>query len=100
VDANPLFNAQFRLETGADFDVRLFARRKDRDDFAFFIARDGKVEDRVITIHLSFAKKVELPSPLRYSQKYSTFIEWVRDIALADAVDWMNEGDLTVSSPA
>ena len=47
------FSDVFKIETRADFDVRLFARRQDRDDFAFFVSRNGAIEDRVVTIHLA-----------------------------------------------
>jgi hypothetical protein len=92
---NPHLIAQFRLETGADFDVRLFARRQDRDDFAFFVTRAGQVEDRVISIHLSFVKKFELRSPLLYTREFPTFMDWVHNRALVDVADWMSEDDLS-----
>lgn len=84
----------FKNETGADFDVYLFARRQDRDDFAFFVVKDGKIEDKVIRIHLSFAKKLELKAPLRYSEIHQSFTEWVRDIVIPDVEEWMTEEDM------
>jgi hypothetical protein len=88
---------QFMVESGAeDFGVHLFARRQDCDDFAFFVVKDRVIEDRTITFHLSFAKKLELKSPLLYANLQSRpFIEWLRDTALPDVADWMNEGDMS-----
>ncbi|WP_327438093.1 hypothetical protein [Pseudomonas donghuensis] len=84
----------FAKETGADFEVYLFARRQDREDFAFFVVRDGVIEDKVITVHLSFADKLELRSRLSYEQVTRSFSEWVAEVALADALEWMSEDDL------
>ncbi|UVL59659.1 hypothetical protein LOY54_16575 [Pseudomonas sp. B21-032] len=84
----------FAKETGADFEVYLFARRQDREDFAFFVVRNGVIEDKVITVHLSFADKLELRSHLSYEQVTRSFSEWVAEVALADAVEWMSEDDL------
>jgi hypothetical protein len=90
------FSRQFQIETGADFGVHLFARRQDRDDFAFFVTSNGAIEDRTVTIHLSFANKFELKTPLRHAElKSIPFIQWVRDVALVDVEDWMNEGDMS-----
>lgn len=85
---------EFKTETGADFDVYLFARRQDCDDYAFFVVRDGKIEDRVVLIHLSFAKKLEVKSPLRYEQNYPTFMRWIRNHVIVDVEEWMSEVDL------
>jgi len=84
----------FKTETGADFDVYLFARRQDMDDFAFFVVKDGKIEDRVVSIHLTFVKKLELKAPLRYEQVTRSFVAWIREDVIADVEDWMNEDDL------
>ena len=57
---NEFFQKTFRTETGADFDVYLFARRRDREDFAFFsVAPDGSIEDATYTLHLTFSGKFE-----------------------------------------
>jgi hypothetical protein len=91
---NQNFARAFKAQTGADFDVYLFARRQDMDDFAFFVVRDGKIEDRVVRIHLSFANRLERLSPLRYSDMKLTFIQWVHDEVILDVADWMSEEDL------
>ena len=84
----------FKTETRADFDVYLFARRQDMDDFAFFVVKDGKIEDKVVTIHLTFAKKLELKAPLQYGQVTRSFVAWMREDVIPDVEDWMNEDDL------
>lgn len=84
----------FKLETGADFDVYLFARRQDRDDYAFFVVRDGKIEDKVVTAHLSFAKQFEVKSPLRYSSISCNFTQWLAEVVIPDIAEWMTEDDI------
>jgi hypothetical protein len=85
---------EFQLETAADFEVYLFARRQDMDDFAFFVMKDGVIEDKVVCIHLSFAGKLELQKPLRYDAITRTFMQWVREIVLPEVEDWMSKEDL------
>jgi hypothetical protein len=91
---NEFASRAFAVETGADFDVYLFARRQDMDDYAFFVVRDGKIEDKVMTIHLSFAKRFELKTPLLYSQVHRRFMQWVGEVVVADVADWMSEDDI------
>jgi hypothetical protein len=88
------FSEVFKVETRADFDVQLFARRQDQDDFAFFVSRNGVIEDRVVTIHLAFCDRFELREPLRYTNVTQTFLQWIRDTALADVADWISEEDM------
>jgi hypothetical protein len=64
------------------------------DDFAFFVVRDGRIEDKVVTMHLSFAEKLELSSPLRYDEISQSFTEWLRETVIADVEGWMSEDDL------
>jgi len=92
--ANQFAARAFEMETGADFHVYLFARRQDMDDFAFFIVRDGKIEDKVLSIHLSFANRLELAAPLRYSEITQTFTQWLRETVIADVEDWISEEDM------
>ncbi|KAB0548926.1 hypothetical protein F7R01_15990 [Pseudomonas argentinensis] len=94
LSSNEFASNAFNLELGADFDVYLFARRQDRDDFAFFVIHDGKIEDKVITAHLSFSKNREVNSPLTYEQIEMSFTRWIRDVVLVDLDDCMNEYDL------
>ncbi len=91
---NQNFARAFKVETGADFNVYLFARRQDMDDFAFFIVHNGKIEDKVVHIHLSFANRLELRNPLRYTDSHFTFIQWLRKEVISDVADWMTEEDL------
>lgn len=84
----------FKQETGADFDVYLFARRQDMDDYAFFVVKDGMIQDKVVSIHLSFVKRFELIAPLRYLDVHQTFTQWVREVAISDVEDWMTEEDM------
>jgi len=84
----------FKTETGADFDVYLFGRRQDMDDYAFFVVKDGIIEDKVFAIHLTFAKRLTRETPLRYEQVTTSFAAWLRDLVIPDVEEWMNEHDL------
>jgi hypothetical protein len=88
------FARQFRVETGAAFDVYLFARRQDRDDFAFFVVDGTDVLDKVVTIHLSFSQRMEQKTPLMVEEVTRSFADWVREVVLPDIEDWMSEEDL------
>ena len=88
---NEFATRAFKQETGADFDVYLFARRHDMDDYAFFVVEDGTVQDKVVSIHLSFARRLELKAPLQSVDVSMTFAKWIRSVALPDVIDWMSE---------
>ncbi len=93
--ASDLFRQFFLDETGADFDVYLFARRQDCDDFAFFLVRDGKVEDKVVSLDLDLWGGWRLSPPLRYANIEQTFLNWIREVVMVDIErDWMMEADL------
>lgn len=86
-----LLARQCRLETGAKFHFYLFGRRRDRDDYAFFIVRNGKIEDKVLSLHLAFTDQLELLQPLRYNSVYLSFKQWVRTVAVEDMKDRQQE---------
>jgi hypothetical protein len=94
LNANTFLTSAFKTETGADFGVYLFARRQDRDDFAFFVVKDGVIENKVVSIHLSFADKLELRRPLRYGDIGGDFGAWIQTTVIRDVDDWMSEDDL------
>jgi hypothetical protein len=85
---------QFKLETQATFDVYLFAKRQDRDDFAFFVLEGGDILDKVVTIHLSFSQTMELKAPLVIGDVTRSFANWISDVVVPDVEDWMSEEDL------
>jgi hypothetical protein len=91
------FQHELRVESGADFDVYLFAMRQDREDFAFFVVSpDGDVEDSVIDWHLTFSGRYEtfLKEPSRYStQPRRTLMTWLRETAIPDIEDWISQDD-------
>lgn len=69
--------------------------RQDQEDFAFFVVKDGRVEDRVVSIHLAFGGGVSLDPPLRYENIEQTFMSWIREVVMVDVEqDWMMEADL------
>lgn len=92
--ANHFAAQAFKTETAADFDVYLFARRQDMDDYAFFVVRNGVIEDKVVSIHLSFANKLELAEPLRHADVVQSFTQWIRDAVIADVEDWISDADM------
>ena len=79
---------------GIGLDGELKTRRQDTDDFAFFVVRDGTIEDKVISIHLTFAKVLEVRNPLRYPAIEYTFIQWLRKEVIPDVADSMSEVDM------
>lgn len=81
----------FLAETGAGFDVYLFARRQDMDTFAFFIVDNGVIQDRVVTLHLSFSGRAELAAPPRAADVTQTFIGWIRERCLPDVAEWIED---------
>ena len=96
LEKNEFARRAFHRETGADFDVYLFARRQDMDEFAFFTVTDGRLDDDVITIHLSFSNHLELRAPLEKPHLGQTrgLMKWIREVAIRDAEEWMSEEDL------
>jgi len=92
---NKFFQQQCRIETGADFDFYLFARRQDREDFAFFICGpDGAVQDSTLTIHLSFSGRLEFTKAALMrpeGDELVTFLQWIRTIATDDMQEWIED---------
>lgn len=92
------FQREFRTETGADYEVYLFARRQDREDFAFFVrGTDDLIEDNVITWHLTFSGRFEsfIKQPFQRpaEDKRVNLFAWVRHDLIADIEDWIAMGD-------
>jgi hypothetical protein len=88
------FQDRFKLETGADFDVYLFARRQDMEDFAFFAVKDGQILDLVIPIHLTFSGNKDFERPLRLPEISLTFMQWIKRDVIADIEAWQSEEEL------
>lgn len=85
---------EFKLETQADFDVYLFARRQDCDDFAYFVVDEGVIQDQIVTMHLSFSGRLEMKAPLTRADVKHDFTSWIRHIVVPDVQDWMSEADM------
>ena len=52
------------------------------DDYAFFVVKDRIIQDKVVSIHLSFAKQLELKAPLQSADISTTFAKWIRSVVL------------------
>jgi len=48
----------------------------------------------VISVHLSFAKKIEIQTPLCYSEINENFLQWISKTAIRDVQDWLSEKDM------
>jgi hypothetical protein len=83
---------QLRREANAAFNVYLFARRQDQDDFAFFYVRsDGVVDDSVIASHLTFPSGPNHDTPtIPVDHVHRMNLEqWLKDIAIPEMMDWL-----------
>lgn len=94
LNRNGFAQRAFAAETGAEFGVYLFARRQDRETFAFFVVGDGTILDRVVSIHLSFSGRAELATPLRVDDVGMSFLDWVGTVCLRDVAEGICEEDL------
>ena len=84
---------EYSIEVGGERDIWPFAERQDMDTIAGFVVENGKITDDVITVHLTWSRKKELPGwP---SETAATpFQTWLAEILVADAAEWMSEEDL------
>jgi hypothetical protein len=84
---------EYALEVGGTPDILPFAVRQDMDTIAGFVFEAGVVKDVVVTVHLTWAGKKELPGwPAQGPQQ--SFQQWVTEVLIADAAEWMSEEDL------
>lgn len=93
---NAALQEQFRLEVNAAFQVYLFARRQDQDEFAFFhVTGDGRVEDSVIRAHLSFSKRRDHFTPAQSVVHVKTMdlFQWLREVTITDLEDWLRHDE-------
>lgn len=93
--------AQYWLEMDGSSDVLPFAQRQDMDDIAGFIVVDGTIQDRVLTVHLSWARQRDMPwlkpgeqPPPVDLARFPSFQDWFSRVMLAESIEWQNEEDL------
>lgn len=82
---------QFKMESNAGFEVYLFARRQDQDDFAFFhVDKNGVVRDSVHLTHLAFSSGPNdlTPKHVVEHEHKANLMGWLRDVAVPDMMDW------------
>lgn len=92
---------EYFVEVGGTSDILPFAFRQDTDTMAGFVVVDGMALDRVMTTHLSFVGRRDMPwlrdgeqpAPFNLNQLPS-FSSWFTKVMVADSVEWMNEEDL------
>ncbi len=92
------FQREFQIETGADYEVYLFARRQDREDFAFFVlGPNGQIEDSVVSWHLTFSGRretfVKEPFQRPAPDEQLKLLDWIRNEAIPDVEDWISMDD-------
>ncbi|GAB5536450.1 MAG: hypothetical protein Rubg2KO_26990 [Rubricoccaceae bacterium] len=80
---------EFSIETGVK--CWAFSTRQDMDDAASFVIADGRVQDTVVSAHLSW--KGARDSFARIEQ-YANFWEWLTHRALPDMAGWPDEADI------
>src|SRR5262245_34768357 len=85
-------DAQFKRERTDLREVRTFARRQDRYDFAGFLVVEGVVTEQVVSFHPSFGSG---PNSFMIRSEHADFWQFVRDVVIPDTKDWQSEADLT-----
>lgn len=84
---------EYALEVGGTSEILPFAARQDMDTIAGFVIEAGEIKDVVVTVHLTWAGRKEQPGwPAQGSQQ--TFQQWLTEVLVTDAAEWMTEEDL------
>jgi hypothetical protein len=84
---------EYSLEVGGTTDILPFAARQDMDTIAGFLIEAGEVKDVVVTVHLTWTGRKELPGWPSQRPNIS-FQQWLTDVLIVDAAEWMTEEDL------
>jgi|SRR5688572_9159598 len=84
---------EYSLEVGGTSDIWPFAVRQDMDTIAAFLVEAGEVKDLVVTVHLTWTGKKELPGWPSEALR-QPFQRWLAEVLIADAAEWMTEEDL------
>jgi len=84
---------EYRAEVGGAKDIYPFARRQDNDTIAGFLVEGGALTEAVVTAHLTWTGKEELPG-FPGEEQHATFAQWFLNVVLSDAREWMSEEDL------
>lgn len=84
---------EYSLEVGGTPDILPFAARQDMDTIAGFLIEAGEVKDVVVTVHLTWTGRNELPGWPSQGPNIS-FQQWLTDVLIVDAAEWMTEEDL------
>jgi hypothetical protein len=82
---------EYKKETGQDFYP--FARRQDCDDVAGFCINGGKLESKVVTVHLTWSGGSKSSGYPRMTVHDDIF-EWLRNDVIPATKEWMSEDDL------
>ena len=82
---------EYQLETGKD--IIPFARRQDNDDIAGFEIIDNEIQNKVITVHLTWSSKMEREGYPNLKDSIDIF-KWLENIVIPETKDWINEEEL------
>lgn len=100
-DRVELLRQEYWLEMDGTSDILPFAERQDMDDIAGLIVLDGVIQDRVMTMHLTWKggrdmywlDPGEQPPPLDL-KAYPSFQDWFSEVMLGASFEWQDEENL------
>ncbi len=85
------FRNEYQRETNRD--ILPFATRQDNDDIAGFEVIDGKVTSTVLTVHLTWSKKLETDGyPSTFV--FENIFDWMTRVMFADTEEWIDEDEI------
>ncbi|WP_211093462.1 hypothetical protein, partial [Flammeovirga agarivorans] len=82
---------EYQLETGKD--IIPIARRQDNDEFAGFEIIDNEIQNKVLTVHLTWSSKLERANYPSITESKSIF-KWLEQVVIPETIDWINEDEL------
>jgi len=82
---------EYQLETGKD--MIPFAVRQDNDDIAGFETIDNKIQNKVLTVHLTWSSKLEREGYPSIIESVNVF-EWLQNVVIPETMEWIDEDEL------
>ena len=85
------FRNEYQRETNRD--ILPFATRQDNDDIAGFEVIDGNATSTVLTVHLTWSKKLETDGyPSTFV--FENIFDWITKVMFADTEEWIDEDEI------